>query len=287
MGATLPTLTRYLTQGAAGLAGAFQRLYTANTVGAILGAALAGFVLIEVLGLTGALLAGAVCSVTAGAVALLLDRRAGALSTPVPEPAPDAPTSRSSPRAPRPAARPKRGPRRQSPAPRADAGVHLRPDVAGLPGRLEPPAQPPAPAARRTSSRSSSSCSWSASPSAPRSSGPLRPRIRSMVALIGVGQILTAAFACFGAAVLARVAGHSVQWGRVRVPRVARRLRRSGGVRRPARHDRDGHHLPGHRRAARRRDRDRGLQCGGLAARREHHGGDRRRRSSSRSSSSR
>lgn len=77
MGATLPTLTRYLTGGARGLAGAFQRLYTANTAGAILGTVLAGFVLIEVLGLSGALHVGVVCSATAGLVALVLDRRAG------------------------------------------------------------------------------------------------------------------------------------------------------------------------------------------------------------------
>ncbi len=77
MGATLPTLTRFLTQGGRGLAGAFQRLYAANTVGAIVGTLLAGLILIEVLGLTGALLAGAACSATAGATALLLDRRAG------------------------------------------------------------------------------------------------------------------------------------------------------------------------------------------------------------------
>ena len=73
MGATLPALTRYLTQGGRGIAGAFQRLYTANTVGAIVGTAAAGFVLIELLGLTGALLVGAVCSGTAGLVALALD----------------------------------------------------------------------------------------------------------------------------------------------------------------------------------------------------------------------
>ena len=77
MGATLPTLTRYLTQGGRGIAGAFQRLYTANTVGAIVGTALAGFVLIELLGLTGALVVGAICSGTAGAIALVLDRRTG------------------------------------------------------------------------------------------------------------------------------------------------------------------------------------------------------------------
>ena len=62
MGATLPTLTRFLTQGRGGFAGAFQRLYAANTVGAIAGTAIAGFVLIELFGLTGALIVGAICS---------------------------------------------------------------------------------------------------------------------------------------------------------------------------------------------------------------------------------
>jgi spermidine synthase len=81
MGATLPTLTRYLSRGPRGLAGAFQRLYAANTVGAIVGTILAGFILIELLGLTGALLAGAACSATAGVVALLLDRRWGSLGS--------------------------------------------------------------------------------------------------------------------------------------------------------------------------------------------------------------
>ena len=75
MGATLPTLTRFLARGRVGMAGAFQRLYAANTIGAIVGTAVAGFVLIELLGLTGALLVGVACSGTAGIVALLLDRR--------------------------------------------------------------------------------------------------------------------------------------------------------------------------------------------------------------------
>jgi spermidine synthase len=82
MGATLPTLTRFLTGGPAGLAGAFQGLYTANTVGAIGGTAVAGFVLIELLGLTGALLVGAACSLTAGTIALLLDRWVGSGQAP-------------------------------------------------------------------------------------------------------------------------------------------------------------------------------------------------------------
>ena len=86
MGATLPTLTRFLTDGPAGLAGAFQRLYAANTIGAIAGTAVAGFILIELLGLTGALLVGAACSLTAGTIALLLDRRFGAAQAPATDP---------------------------------------------------------------------------------------------------------------------------------------------------------------------------------------------------------
>lgn len=78
MGATLPTLTRYLARGPRGLAGAFQRLYAANTIGAIGGTVVAGFVLIELLGLSGALYVGVACSASAGLVALALDRRNGA-----------------------------------------------------------------------------------------------------------------------------------------------------------------------------------------------------------------
>lgn len=77
MGATLPTLTRYLT-ARTGLGRAFGQLYAANTVGAIAGTAAAGFVLIEIFGLTGALLLGAASSGTAGLVALALDRQTGA-----------------------------------------------------------------------------------------------------------------------------------------------------------------------------------------------------------------
>ncbi|MDQ6796188.1 MAG: fused MFS/spermidine synthase [Chloroflexota bacterium] len=75
MGATLPALTRYLSTGEDHLSGAFARLYAANTVGAIAGTLLCGLVLIEVLGLTGALVVGAACSAVAGVVALLMARR--------------------------------------------------------------------------------------------------------------------------------------------------------------------------------------------------------------------
>src|SRR5688500_4786198 len=74
MGATLPAMTRYLTREPTKLSLAFGRLYAANTAGAIFGAIAAGFFLIELLGLVGTLVVGAVCSAVAGIVALLIDR---------------------------------------------------------------------------------------------------------------------------------------------------------------------------------------------------------------------
>jgi spermidine synthase len=78
MGITLPALTRYLSAGESHLSVAFGRLYAANTIGAILGTLASGFVLIEVFGLTGALIVGVTCSAVAGVIALVLSlRRAG------------------------------------------------------------------------------------------------------------------------------------------------------------------------------------------------------------------
>ena len=65
MGATFPSLTRYLARTSA-LSRAFGRLYAANTIGAIVGTLAAGLVLIELLGLSGALAVGAGCSAIAG-----------------------------------------------------------------------------------------------------------------------------------------------------------------------------------------------------------------------------
>ena len=73
MGATFPSLTRYLARSSA-LSHAFGRLYAANTVGAIVGTLAAGFVLIELFGLSGALKIGAGCSLIAGLSALWLAR---------------------------------------------------------------------------------------------------------------------------------------------------------------------------------------------------------------------
>jgi spermidine synthase len=99
MGATLPTLTRSLTRNSH-LSAAFGRLYVANTLGAILGTLAAGLVLIEILGLTRTLAVGALCSAIAGFVALLLSRDAQASAAPpVARPAPEASNASSSTRA--------------------------------------------------------------------------------------------------------------------------------------------------------------------------------------------
>lgn len=73
MGATFPSLTRYLARSSA-LSRAFGRLYAANTLGAIVGTLAAGLVLIEVFGLSAALAIGAGCSAIAGLAALWLSR---------------------------------------------------------------------------------------------------------------------------------------------------------------------------------------------------------------------
>jgi len=74
MGATFPALVRHLTRSEA-VSEAFGRLYSANTLGAVAGTLLAGLVLIELFGLSGALRIGAAASGAAGLVALWLARR--------------------------------------------------------------------------------------------------------------------------------------------------------------------------------------------------------------------
>ncbi|MGH2476091.1 MAG: fused MFS/spermidine synthase, partial [Candidatus Limnocylindrales bacterium] len=74
MGATFPVLVRHFSRSSA-LSQAFGRLYSANTIGAVAGTLIAGLVLIELLGLSGALAVGAGCSGIAGLIALGLARR--------------------------------------------------------------------------------------------------------------------------------------------------------------------------------------------------------------------
>ena len=73
MGATFPALVRHFSRSAE-LSQAFGRLYSANTLGAVAGTLLAGLILIEMFGLSGALRVGAACSAIAGLVALWLAR---------------------------------------------------------------------------------------------------------------------------------------------------------------------------------------------------------------------
>ncbi len=72
MGATLPTLSRYLVRDHNTLGTEFGSLYTVNTFGAILGAVAAGVFLIELIGLEETLLVGVACSATAGVSAFAL-----------------------------------------------------------------------------------------------------------------------------------------------------------------------------------------------------------------------
>jgi spermidine synthase len=90
MGATLPSLTRHLTRGGH-LSAAFGKLYAANTIGAIGGTLATGFVLIEILGLTGALVVGAACSGVAGLAAFGLSR--GPAGGSVADPSADTPAT--------------------------------------------------------------------------------------------------------------------------------------------------------------------------------------------------
>jgi spermidine synthase len=81
MGATLPTLSRYLVRDHNTLGTEFGSLYTVNTFGAIFGAVLAGIFLIELIGLEETLLVGVACSATAGVAAFALSLRQRPSST--------------------------------------------------------------------------------------------------------------------------------------------------------------------------------------------------------------
>lgn len=72
LGATLPILTRYMAGHHTEMAFQFGALYAANTLGGIVGTAIAGYILIELVGLASTLLVGACLSALAGGVALFL-----------------------------------------------------------------------------------------------------------------------------------------------------------------------------------------------------------------------
>jgi spermidine synthase len=85
MGGTLPVITRFVVARRNVFARDLSLLYAMNTLGAVAGAAAAGFVLLKGIGVTATLLVGASVSATVGAAAVLLDRRlSGTLSAPAP-----------------------------------------------------------------------------------------------------------------------------------------------------------------------------------------------------------
>lgn len=75
MGATLPTLSRYLVRDHNTLGTEFGSLYTVNTFGAIFGTVVAGVFLIELIGLEATLFVGVACSAAAGLAAFALTTR--------------------------------------------------------------------------------------------------------------------------------------------------------------------------------------------------------------------
>lgn len=75
MGATLPLLSQAFVRRASGLGGAVARLYGINTIGAFVGCAGAGFLLLPVLGLSKSILLAAALNISAGFVAIVLTLR--------------------------------------------------------------------------------------------------------------------------------------------------------------------------------------------------------------------
>ena len=91
MGGTLPVLTRaFMGTDRGALKPSLGRLYALNTLGAVVGTGLAGFVLIEYVGIRASLWATAALNLAIGAIALRLpDPRAVAPVQPASQPAPD------------------------------------------------------------------------------------------------------------------------------------------------------------------------------------------------------
>lgn len=75
MGMTLPALTAFMVRSMEGAAKRLSELYAANTLGAVAGTLIAGYALIELLGLSTTALVAVSLNVTAGIVALIASRR--------------------------------------------------------------------------------------------------------------------------------------------------------------------------------------------------------------------
>jgi spermidine synthase len=97
MGATLPTLSRYLVRDHNMMGHEFGSLYTVNTLGAIIGTLASGLVLIELIGLTETLLVGVCFSGMAGLAALVLSFRTRPAASTAEAPVTAAPVAPASP----------------------------------------------------------------------------------------------------------------------------------------------------------------------------------------------
>jgi spermidine synthase len=91
MGGTLPVLVNYLTREQASLGQNVSMLYFLNSIGAVVGTFIAGFYLIQVLGLSWSLAFGASLELAVGGIALLLvflwnEKAGNALSEPTSSP---------------------------------------------------------------------------------------------------------------------------------------------------------------------------------------------------------
>lgn len=75
MGMTLPALTSFFVRSMAGAGHSLGQLYAANTLGAVAGTMVAGYALIELLGLSRTALVAVALNLTAGGVALIASRR--------------------------------------------------------------------------------------------------------------------------------------------------------------------------------------------------------------------
>ena len=259
MGATLPTLTRFLTQGDQGLAGAFQRLYAANTVGAIVGTAIAGFRAHRGAGPHRARSSSARCAPGPPVSSRCCStgarrRRAGTRC----------PRARAGPRIVGPDALPGGG-RCQPPPTRADARVHLGAHVARVPGRVEPPASARDGQLHVRVHGHPDALPRSASRFGAVLLGVLRTRVRSPLMLIAVGADRHGGLRRDRRGVLASPP--------FPMPRRRRGLRQRVAELRPGRvhrrvsgHRGDGHHVPGHLRAPGGQRGPRGRSTGTLLA---------------------
>ena len=184
MGMTLPLLTRYLVRNLDEAGARLGELYAANTIGAMAGTLLAGFVLIELVGLHLTSYLAVALNLAAGLGALLLSRRWETSPRPGRRPPRAAGPAPGAARVPSPAAgragrdlrlRVRRA--RPGGALDPDAGrghrlqhLHLHHHPGHLPARHRP-RELPVPAllpARRASGWARSACAWPGSASSPR-----------------------------------------------------------------------------------------------------------------------